>query len=679
MKFSTLQKALGRARRLPPRQTAQVALRRARAALRASAQERAAERLRLGGEAALFLPQLVPGATSLDSAVALLEATTGHLPVPAAKLPARLQDFATRFPQAAHALSTRAQRATEGRFQILGFPEITLGRTPDWQLDFVSGQRWDQACASKRQPIVRAPPGADIKVPWELSRLQHLPAVAHAFHLTRNLRFFDLAVEQLAHWIANNPPGRGVNWVCAMDVALRAVSLSWTFELVRREPQFPRELRARVYGSLFAHGHFIRGHLEDGALAPGNHYVADLLGLVWIGALYPAFRGASAWRQVGQQRLQSQLASQVLPDGGDAESSTSYHRLVAEMLGLAADILEVNRHPAPALRATFRRMAAFTAQVLKPDGTVPQLGDADGGRALRLLDSPPLDHTALVAWAQGRTDHPEAFLLAPSENGLIHAPAQPPAIEVPPATRPLGLEAHAPPPVTRLADSGLTLLRHGGAYLLLAATPVGQHGAGGHGHNDKLSLELFLDGDVITDPGSFTYTRDPNARNHFRATAAHATLQVDELEQNPVTRDLFYLPERAHARAQLEESGARFIWTAEHQGFAPLIHRRRVEVALAARSILLTDEVAGPIGSAHQLAVRFPLAPTVLAHTEGRRFIIRRGTRTVLTIACAATDAQLSIESGAYATNYGAQIPTQVLVATVRCALPRTLQLSLRW
>jgi len=47
----------------------------------------------------------------------------------------------------------------------------------DWQKDYKSGYRWDSKKSYLSQKI--APKiGADIKVPWELSRLQHLPQLA---------------------------------------------------------------------------------------------------------------------------------------------------------------------------------------------------------------------------------------------------------------------------------------------------------------------------------------------------------------------------------------------------------------------------------------------------------------------------------------------------------------------
>ena len=65
--------------------------------------------------------------------------------------------------------------------------------------------------------------GSDVKAPWELSRLQWSPVVAKAFVVSGETG----SNAGLAHnWIADNPPGLGVNWTVAMEAALRGISLS---------------------------------------------------------------------------------------------------------------------------------------------------------------------------------------------------------------------------------------------------------------------------------------------------------------------------------------------------------------------------------------------------------------------------------------------------------------------
>ena len=54
----------------------------------------------------------------------------------------------------------------------------------DWQVDFKSGYRWSESCWSQDVSVGHLP-GVDIKVPWELARLQHLPQIAIAYALSK--------------------------------------------------------------------------------------------------------------------------------------------------------------------------------------------------------------------------------------------------------------------------------------------------------------------------------------------------------------------------------------------------------------------------------------------------------------------------------------------------------------
>ena len=54
----------------------------------------------------------------------------------------------------------------------------------DWQIDFKSGYRWQENHVSSRLQYGHEP-GVDIKVPWELARLQHLPQLAVAYAASR--------------------------------------------------------------------------------------------------------------------------------------------------------------------------------------------------------------------------------------------------------------------------------------------------------------------------------------------------------------------------------------------------------------------------------------------------------------------------------------------------------------
>ena len=75
-------------------------------------------------------------------------------------------------------LRERADEICAHRFDLLGSGPTELGPEIDWHTDFKTGRRWPLRHSSLL-PVAYGD-GSDIKVPWELSRCQHLPLLAAA-------------------------------------------------------------------------------------------------------------------------------------------------------------------------------------------------------------------------------------------------------------------------------------------------------------------------------------------------------------------------------------------------------------------------------------------------------------------------------------------------------------------
>lgn len=461
-------------------------------------------------------------------------------------------------------------------------------RPIDWHVDFKSGFRWDPD-RWFRSIRYGQRPGVDVKVPWELSRFQHVGALGLAGRLASGTPEGDAAaaelVRQVVDWIAANPVRRGVNWTTAMDVALRA--LSWLAgvalvpEAVRGHPGFA----ALLYRSLVEHGRHIEANLEYDPRR-GNHYLSDVLGLVAIGAALPGHRDADRWLCWGLQELESEIRRQVRRDGMDFEGSTTYHGLVAELFTVGAAIATrvpgsrrrrladvrpgAMAHPlappirppdeqpfdpgrpallSPGLFARLRAMAELTAEVTKPNGLVPQVGDVDSGRVLALGARPdPRDWQMLPAVvgrllgdpaleAAGEAHRLQGVLLAP-EWGRAGSAGGGAAVD---GSGVRGSGKYGSGVIREAADgaslavfpaSGIAVGRADGLHLLTHAGLVAAGGPSAHFHNDLLSFELSWDGaDIVVDPGTFVYTPLPDARDAYRATAAHSTVYVEGREQ----------------------------------------------------------------------------------------------------------------------------------------------------
>jgi hypothetical protein len=527
-------------------------------------------------------------------------------------------------------LIRRADDVVAHRFDLLGSGPTDLGGRIDWQRDFKSDRSWPLEHVS-RLPI-SYPDGSDIKVPWELSRFQHLPLLAGAHRLTGEERYLDEIGAQLDDWIASNPVEFGANWACTMDVAIRAAN--WIAALALcAEAAAGSEWVEGAVGSLLLHGRFIRGHPEW-AEVRGNHYLADVVGLLPVAALFSAGAEGRAWAEWGAAELVAEMDHQVRADGCDHEASIPYHRLVAELFvcgGQAVDALLPGALP-DRYRARLELMLDFVAAYTRPDGLAPQIGDADDGRFLPLGDygrADPRSHTHLFAQAD-RPYEPSATSAA-------------------------------------LPDGGFFVLRGGELYAIVRCGDVGVGGLGSHAHNDQLAFELsWRAHPLVVDPGSYLYTADPDARNTFRSTGFHATLRIDGAEQNELSRDrLFALDDRTRAEAEAWEiQGETAAFAGRHHGFEalqdPAIHERRLALDGAEGAVTITDTVSSR--GEHELEWTFPLAPCTVEVTDGGA--IARFEAASLTIE--ASGVTFAVEDGWLSPRYGVREPTPFLRARRR-------------
>jgi hypothetical protein len=328
----------------------------------------------------------------------------------------------------------------------------------DWHLDFKSGYRWSESLWYRDIPFGHRP-GVDIKVPWELARMQHLPQLAWAYVLasegvggfTKPEAYSREFRNQILDFIATNPPRFGVNWVMPMDVGIRVANWLVAHDLFRAEgAEFDDPFETAFYGSVYEHGRHIHDNLEWVPEVRGNHYLANIVGLLFAAAWLPSTEETDAWLALGVQELVASVGEQFHPEGSNFEASTSYHRLSAEMvlygtvlvLGLPEAKREALRkydrrrhqslpvlHPPPLPLFSLKggdcfapfpppylerleKMAEFSAHTLKPGGHILQIGDNDSGRFLKLQ---PLMHKRSVAEAKDLYENLEGYAELPDD------------------------------------------------------------------------------------------------------------------------------------------------------------------------------------------------------------------------------------------------------------------------
>lgn len=315
----------------------------------------------------------------------------------------------------------------------------------DWHLDFKSGYRWSENTWYVDIPYGHKL-GVDIKVPWELTRMQHLPQLAWAYVLAGKAQpgfapsktYAREFRNQVLDFIATNPPRFGVNWRCTMDIGIRVANWLVSYDFFRAYgAEFDTEFETEFSRSIYQHGWHIIKNLEWSPHLRSNHYLANVVGLLFVAAYLPCTPTTNTWLAFAIQELINEVESQFYPDGANFEASTSYHRLSAEMviygtalvLGMPPEkysalkkydyrLHKVRPPLQPAQLALYplagsdrlipfpdwyierlEKMAEFTMHITKPNNHVPQIGDNDSGRFLKLQ---PLYHQMSVAEAKAR-------------------------------------------------------------------------------------------------------------------------------------------------------------------------------------------------------------------------------------------------------------------------------------
>lgn len=513
-------------------------------------------------------------------------------------------------PDSREAVLDAADGICQRRFHLLGHRALYLGDRIDWHRDAVSGKRAPFVHWSRLNPLDWETVG-DSKVTWELNRHQWLLALGQAYRFTGDERYASVFEQLISDWIRDNPPGMGINWASSLEVAYRLISWLWALQLFRASPILTPRFRAQLTGLLSTHAAHIETYLSH-YFSPNTHLTGEALGLFYAGLLLSNQPGAKRWRRLGMRVLLRQLHLQVLPDGVYFEQSTHYQKYVADIYLHFLILASRNRIRIPENAGRRVRMLLDNLLTMRrPDGTLPQIGDSDGGNLLPLSARSPEDVRGIFgvaavffqsneyAWAAGEAGTEIAWLLGTAGLKIFEG-----LRKVPPRRQ-----------ASRLFPAGGYAVmrdswgRHAN-QLLFDVGPLGCPISGGHGHADLLSIQCSALGRTqLVDPGTFTYTAQANWRKHFRNTSAHNTIVVDRRSQALDTGP-FAWRDRPRARLTRWQSNAGWDFAdAVHGAYRnlpdPVTHRRRI-LFVKPRYWLVVDELYGE--DVHEVELLFQFA-----------------------------------------------------------------------
>ena len=349
---------------------------------------------------------------------------------------------------------------------------------------------------------------ADVKVPYEASRLQNLQKA--------NSGNIDVNKFPLIYW--NSP----------MDVAIRNINL--ILHLLAIENDYGG---VKILGNnedlittyISQHYEFINNNLENSGDVVGNHYLIELASILLTIATF-SFDGDTEEYIFFHDELSNELERQFYEDGTNFEGSTHYSAFVVESLiicKLAVEEIDKNSILLDRIEEIIKSNKFFLSSLVNK-GELSQIGDNDSGRIFyhAFNEQKPLK----MDWLFDLIDslYPEL-----SEYRKIQDKFNNEINNEAPTLNKYKKVLHKPIKVFSsdykaysFKDFGIFVWRNEDQYFSVRCGPIGQNGVGGHSHYDQLAIECFTnDKWIARDPGTGTYTDNIEIRNKFRSLEYH--------------------------------------------------------------------------------------------------------------------------------------------------------------
>lgn len=460
-----------------------------------------------------------------------------------------------------------------------------LTQPVDWYFSDRKGVRWP-AYHYSRINYRPGNPYGDVRINWELNRLQFLPSLAVIDDdLTRSI---------IKDWLMKNPYLHGPGYLASMEVALRWFSIYWAVCLFKRPIE--RSLMQDLTGLALASGRFIEKRLSTHSSA-GNHLIVEAVGLFWLGKALENDGIGFQWITKAREILANQIPRQINSDGSNKEQSFWYLGFVFGSLYHYFLLEDSTKIPLQVYERV-QKLLEFMNDMTLSDGSFPDYGDRDDGFVFRPNDSyDESPFTGLLNIGSFLLKRPEfyrnrgqaedylTFWKGEAFSDIVTKNSE--------SNQPVFSEK---PHLKTYSEGGMTLMQWGKGRLLFRHAPLGLYSTFGHGHADALSVLFYWDNiPVLIDLGSGQYNGDQQIRDFFRSTIAHNTVEIGGKNQSKILGPFMW--EKSY-ETNLENAGEfPFLFAqASHNGYVDefsIIHSRKIEWHAPNRLEIL-DSFLGP-------------------------------------------------------------------------------------
>ncbi len=558
-----------------------------------------------------------------------------------------------------------------GKFKYFSKKIVHWGPDIDWHCAPLSSSRWpvdthwcgvkyfDRDCG-------------DIKLVWELSRFSWVFDLVRAYILTGEPRYSQAFWQLFESWVKNNQPNSGVNWSCGQECALRV--LAWCFALFGLlDAEATTNKRIENILIAFAlHGDRIEKFILDAITQKTNHALTEAAGLYTLGIIFPFFKNAQRWKNLGKRVLEKEGFRQIYEDGSYVQQSMNYHRLMLHTYLWCLSLSEINGESfSTELKERLLNATEFLYQMQDDaTGRLSNYGANDGALILPLNNCDYLDYRPVIQSCWYLLKREKLYEAGPWDEDLVWL-FGPAALNAPKADK-------------RRVSCGF---RTGGYYTLRGKTSWGMIRCHTYcdrvGHVDPLHLDLWADGNnLLRDCGTYKYFApdEPELERYFKSIWAHNTIVVDDQSPLRLVSRFIYLPWPKAEVREFKIGRHTVKWQGTHFAYdsSPwnVIHSRRVTVDENDRW-QICDELQGR--GRHKLELRWHIpVEAKITHQESSSVDVQLSSGWMLNVESGngieVELLQADPKGGWESLYYAHKTPIRTLSVVTRCQLPLTFR-----
>ncbi len=303
-------------------------------------------------------------------------------------------------------------------------------------------------------------------------------------------------------WIDNNSLGKGDGWH-SYTISLRLRNWLWIIQT------FPEIRNEKIVISISKQLFWLYYHLEDAN--GGNHYLENLCSLI-ITSLHFENKKTKQIYYFALNKLEKELNTQILKDGGHEERTASYHILVLDRLIEVGCVIKSKNHEIPDwLYKAIKSMLNWINYIKLRKNNFPRFNDSPEDSCPEIVKVIAFANSFLYGdkISQERLKGIRKKLIKGNEVNKIK------------------LKKSKINSLVKLDDTGWTIIRPGqGWEVIVKSGQSGPRHLPGHTHSDLFSFDIYQNGiPIIAESGTSTY-KISEKRQYERSGQAHNVFEL---------------------------------------------------------------------------------------------------------------------------------------------------------